>query len=71
MPLFLCCYDYGMGGIWLYVEAESAQQVRDTYNLIVFERPPDWLDEESEADARRHVSTDPFWRDWLNQFIKR
>jgi hypothetical protein len=45
MPLFLSCYDYGMGGAWLYVEAESPEQIQQTYDgLTVFETPASLLE---------------------------
>ena len=64
---FLVCYDYGQGGIWLYVTGESADSVRQTYPcLTVYENPPPFWNEDLEAIAR---SADPetsrFWRDWL------
>ncbi len=69
VPEFLTCYDYGQGGIWLYIEAEHPSQITEIYrDLIVFETPPSWWTEEYELAARKHRSTDPQWREWLNQF---
>ena len=68
MPLFLTCYDYGMGGVWLYIEADSPEQIHQAYEgLTVFETPPAFWDDEHEAAARENLSTNPFWRDWLNR----
>jgi len=50
---FLTCYDYGMGGIWLLLDAPSHEVAQRAYpNLIVFETRPDWMDEKNEAEYR-------------------
>ncbi|HYT30412.1 MAG TPA: hypothetical protein VEN82_06510 [Actinomycetota bacterium] len=42
---FLCCYDYGMGGVWCYIEAASAERLRELYpELTVVKDPPAWMD---------------------------
>ena len=64
MPKFLVCYDYGMGGVWLYVEARSAAEIVEQYPaLTVFEEPPAWWDAEREQRTRAAVG--PVWDDWL------
>jgi len=41
MRAFLTCYDYGQGGIWLYIDAPSASEITTSYpTLRVFETPP-------------------------------
>ncbi|MBX7149660.1 hypothetical protein K1X76_11355 [bacterium] len=40
---YLAVYDYGMGGIWCYIHAESAEQIEKLYpELKVIEKEPDW-----------------------------
>jgi hypothetical protein len=41
---FLACYDYGQGGIWVFIVAESAREITDAYpELSIAERTPDWV----------------------------
>jgi len=41
---FLTCYDYGQGGVWAWVIAESAAQIRELYpELTVLDRMPHWM----------------------------
>jgi hypothetical protein len=64
---YLVCYDYGTGGVWLYIEAESPSQIEATYrDLKVFEAPPAWLTPDEDAQIRSHVG--PLWDTWLAQF---
>jgi hypothetical protein len=38
---FLAVNDYGMGGIWLYIDASSTAEVEQLYpELKVFSEPP-------------------------------
>jgi hypothetical protein len=59
---FLVCYDYGQGGIWLYLKAQSVEEImRDYPRLTVFEAvPPFWTDE-LEAIARSHDTVTSQW----------
>ncbi len=67
MPDFLACYDYGMGGVWLYVEAESTSELVRRYPaLTAFDEPPGWWTPEEEKATRAKVG-DPFWTDWLEK----
>lgn len=69
---FLVCYDYGQGGIWLYVKAESAKALRKAYlSLTVFESPPSFWNEQLEVLARKADPVkDPKWREWLASLNK-
>lgn len=56
----LACYDYGMGGIWVLIDAHSAEQVSRGYpELVVLERP-DWMDDEQlrDLEATMHFDID-------------
>jgi hypothetical protein len=65
---FLVCYDYGQGGVWLYLKAGTAADITDRYPaLTVFETPPDWWTDEMERQARVNDATSPFWHDWLTK----
>jgi hypothetical protein len=63
---FLTVYDYGQGGVWLFLLAESEEQIRERYpDLQIAEKPPPSLDEEQLADIRARTldiddETDPF-----------
>lgn len=65
MAIFLACYDYGTGGVWLYVEAESEEDIGRRYPaLTIVPEPPPWWSEEDEREMRAKLG-DPFWADWL------
>lgn len=53
MTEFLVAYDYGMGGLWGLVRAESADEIVRTYpELHVVHHPPAWLTDEKLAKMR-------------------
>jgi hypothetical protein len=62
MTSYLVCYDYGQGGIWFYVEAQSDLELSRAYPaLLVFRCSPPWWNEEHEAAARKSdPNTSPF-----------
>jgi len=65
VPRFRACYDYGMGGIWLYVEAASAAEVVERYPaLVVVKRRPSWMSPEEDRKLRAKADN-PFWTKWL------
>jgi len=44
---FLVCYDYGMGGVWGFVIAESPDEIAQRYpELVTVNRRPEWLDQD-------------------------
>ena len=62
----MVCYDYGQGGIWLYLEAGDVAEITSKYPaLTVFEAPPDWWASEMERSVRGEDANSSFWRDWL------
>jgi hypothetical protein len=66
MTKFLASYDYGQGGIWLYIEAESSRQITETYrDLTVHPVPPPWWSA-SLDQAAQSLLGDPFWNHWLS-----
>jgi hypothetical protein len=47
---YLVVYDYGQGGLWGYVLAESADDIERRYpDVRVIEEAPAWLDAELQA----------------------
>lgn len=65
MAEYLACYDYGTGGVWLYVEAESAEALLARYPaLSVIDEQPPWWTPEIEQQMRAKIG-DPWWEDWL------
>jgi hypothetical protein len=48
---FLVLYDYGQGGVWAYVIADSAEDIRRAFPaLSVHDKPPAWMKAE-DLDA--------------------
>lgn len=51
---FFALYDYGQGGLWVVIAAESADQIRDKYpTLRVFDGIPPMLDSAGIEAVRR------------------
>jgi hypothetical protein len=41
---FLACYDYGTGGLWWFLKAQSAEDIRCAApKLTVFDAVPEWM----------------------------
>jgi hypothetical protein len=56
---YLVVYDYGQGGIWAYITAESAEQITDHFpDLSVVESPPDWMTDEVRQRIEDRMSFD-------------
>jgi hypothetical protein len=46
---FLVLYDYGQGGLWAHLIADSEEQIRTRHpELVVMENPPVWMSAEEE-----------------------
>lgn len=44
---FITVYDYGTGGVWRYIYAESAGEIQKKYpRLKVLDREPSWFGDE-------------------------
>ena len=51
---FFALYDYGQGGLWVVIAAESADQIRNKYpTLRVFDGVPPMLDSAATELVRR------------------
>ena len=58
-PAFWVLYDYGQGGLWAILHADSAGQVRARYpQLQVFDGPPPSLDAAAVESIRRQGARD-------------
>lgn len=56
MQEFLVCYDYGMGGLWWWIAAPSADAIRASLkDVLVFNQPPDRWTEANDARTR-HIT---------------
>lgn len=57
---FLTLYDYGMGGVWIYICANSAEEISERYpELEVLDREPDWFDDEGRRTTKTVDIDDP------------
>lgn len=68
---FLVLYDYGQGGLWALVRADSAAQVRRRFpRLQVFDERPDMVSLEMLAAIRAAgtVDVDQPASGWLAEF---
>jgi hypothetical protein len=70
---FVLC-DYGQGGAWVIIAAESAEQIRGKYPMLqVFEEAPPMLDSVAIAAIRdagvQHI--DPAPAGWLAELSVR
>jgi hypothetical protein len=69
---FLAVNDYGMGGIWLYIDASSTAEVEQLYpELKVFSEPPDFLtpEELERIESELHFDIDEPPRDYLAELV--
>lgn len=58
-PTFWVLYDYGQGGLWAIIHADSAEQIRARYpQLQVFGDPPRSLDAAVMESIRRQGARD-------------
>jgi hypothetical protein len=56
---YLVVYDYGQGGVWAYITAESPEQITDRFpDLSVVEATPDWMTDEVRKNLEARMSFD-------------
>jgi hypothetical protein len=56
---FLVLYDYGQGGVWAYLLAESADEInREFPALRAYEEPPTWMRAAELGGIERSVAID-------------
>ena len=69
---YLAVDDYGMGGIWMCIDARSPEEIERLYpELTVFPDPPDFLSPEQlkRFEAERHFDVDELPRDYLADLV--
>jgi len=53
---FLVVYDYGMGGVWLLMDARSVQEIEERYpKLKAFDDKPDWMSASDKAEYVKDI----------------
>lgn len=56
---FLVAYDYGQGGVWAIVSAESASEIEGRFpELAVIAEPPKWMTPEELQAIEREATYD-------------
>ena len=51
---FLTCYDYGQGGVWRFVFANSKEQLIESYpELEVVQEIPHWMNSKTLAQLNK------------------
>ena len=56
---YLVFYDYGTGGVWSYLRADSAAQIHEKFrDLSVYEQPPEWMTEAERQEIESTASYD-------------
>jgi hypothetical protein len=54
MRRYLVCYDYGTGGLWWWITANSPDEITAKFReVVVFERPPTWWNDDIDAQTPR------------------
>ena len=58
MRPFLVCYDYGTGGLWWWITANSADEITAAFREVLgFDQPPLWWND--DVDCQATWKTDP------------
>jgi hypothetical protein len=56
---YLAYYDYGTGGAWVYLLADSAEQIRERFpKLHVANERPSWLTDEQDQLLHERMTID-------------
>jgi hypothetical protein len=56
---FLAVYDYGTGGVWVYLLADSAAQIHECFpEFRVVSDRPNWLTDEEDRRLRERMTID-------------
>jgi hypothetical protein len=61
---YLAVYDYGMGGVWVLIDARNPDEIESAYpELKVIHDRPSWLDAEQwrqiDRDAHFDIDAEP------------
>jgi hypothetical protein len=56
---YLVAYDYGMGAVWAFVVASSADEIMEKYpELVVVHARPEWMSDEMLYDIEERETYD-------------
>jgi hypothetical protein len=67
---FLCCADYGTGGIWLYIVATRPDDIVASYpELTVIDLRPAWMTDEYEPGDDMTFDIDQPPTGWLKLLV--
>jgi hypothetical protein len=65
---FLVGYDYGTGGVWAYLLADSPDEIAQRYpELQVISERPSWMSDDEERGIRERMTIDI--DDEANEFL--
>jgi hypothetical protein len=63
---YLALYDYGMGGIWVYITARSSEEITAKYpGLNVVMNHPEWMTPDEEPNDSMTFDVDDPPSGWL------
>lgn len=71
---FLAVYDYGTGGVWVYVWARSPEEIEHRFrDLKIVDTPPAWMNADEQARTAELMTFDvdsvaP--TDWISRLIR-
>lgn len=67
---YLVAYDYGSGGVWFWLKANSKSAVRDAYpELEIVDEIPTWMDDD-EASGLDRYDLDASPQGFLNSLLE-
>lgn len=66
---YLVCHDYGQGGSWAYVNADSPEEITREFDVEVVSSPPPWLSVEAQSRLKTYDVDSP--GGWLAMVRKR
>lgn len=56
---FLVAYDYGQGGVWAFLLAESEEEISRRYpSLTIVKDPPPWFDDKQAKLTAERMTVD-------------
>jgi hypothetical protein len=56
---YLVSYDYGQGGVWAYILAESTQLIRRSFPLLeIFREAPEWMTSGDIDEIKKKMTID-------------
>lgn len=59
MKTYLAAYDYGQGGVWAFLRAESREAIESRYtDVVVVDAPPGWMTAEFVTHLRETMTFD-------------